>query len=211
MRKFVQFVKSRASIILAVLAVILMIVCSAPLSATTLIYKNFDELVSEADAIVSGTVKNIESHYGPGKSIYTFITLKDLRIVNGEYNQDTLGLRIEGGDVNGDRLRVHGAPKFKEGDSILIFLQGNGREEVPIVGWTQGIMRIVIDTTTQQEIITDNDGNRIFGINENNLIKEHRIQNEEQIIKMNGVSKKGNFSPGVTENGEVADLVAEKT
>ena len=52
----------------------------APVSAATLIYKDLDDLVNEADGILIGTVSDIvvNSH---GNDIYTYVTLGNLDII----------------------------------------------------------------------------------------------------------------------------------
>ena len=59
-------------------------VCTVRVHATTISYKNFDNLVTEASAIVEGTVENIESYYDEDHEIYTLVTFKELDILSGK-------------------------------------------------------------------------------------------------------------------------------
>ena len=190
---------SKAVAVMLALACISGIV--APAGATTLIYKNFDDLVTEAEAIVVGTVRQAESHYGPHKDIYTFVTLTDLQVIHGEYKQNALVLRLAGGEIDGVRVVFDGSPKFMSSEKFLIFLQGNGKHLVPIVGWTQGIFRITRDPDSQKDIITDYAGNRIFGVDKNELVKEYRRTRAVPLEDETGFIKGAAVHPGVMDNG----------
>lgn len=141
--------------------------------ATTLLYKNFNDLINESDGIVLGTVNNVESHYSPDREIYTFVTLKQLNIICGRYSQDTLVIRLKGGQVENEVLTVEGSPQFNPGDRVVLFLKRNGYNIVPIVGWTQGVFRVINDKTTGTEVIHDYQGNRVYGIEGKNILKEN--------------------------------------
>jgi len=149
----------------------------SPAGATMVLYESFPDLVEKSEGIVIGTVLAKESRYGADNAIYTFWTLGDLEIVSGVYTNPQLDLRILGGEVNGDQISVLGAPSFAIGERVLLFLRGNGRVPVPLVGWTQGVYRVRPDGAVE-----DHEGNRVFGIQNRRLEKEHRIAPGLQIV-----------------------------
>ena len=51
----------------------------------------------------------------------------------------------------------------------MLFLQGNGKQIVPIVGWSQGVFRI--ENLAGRQIVTDSDGNQVLGIVDNTIVK----------------------------------------
>ena len=151
-------------------------------SATTLLYESFDDLIAGADGIVVGTVTNVEARAVQDGPIYSYVTLSDLDIIYGAYRGKNFTIRIEGGEVRDHGLRVVGSPDFARGERVILFLVGNGRAIVPIVGWTQGVFRVSNDPKSDRAIVTDNHGNRVFGIRDGQLIKEQRVLSDAEII-----------------------------
>ena len=150
-------------------------------SATTVLHKDVDQLVQEADGIVIGTVRGTESRYGPGQDIYTFVSVDQVELLKGRYHQSSLTLRLEGGQVGNDILDIEGSPHFSSGDKVILFVKGNGKQMVPFVGWTQGVLRIKPDETGVEEI-TDHEGNRVLGLKEGKLIKERKHSGDLKIV-----------------------------
>lgn len=177
--------------------------------ATTLLYKNLDDLVSEADAVVAGTVQKTATHRGPENSPYTFVKLTKVEVLHGEYNRGDLTLRLKGGVIDGEGLEIHGSPSFSPSDRVIVFLRNNGRDMVPIVGWSQGVFRVSYDSDVREDIVTDHEGNRVFGVQDSDLVKEHRRPEETNIVDGAGSSTGPSFFPGVMEDGRVPALKGE--
>ena len=154
--------------------------------ATTLPYKGFEDLVREANGIVEGTVQEVTSRRVGRGEIYTYVTLSDLRIVKGRYERDQLTLLFEGGLVDGQGLHVHGSPTFREGERVIAFVEGNGQRAVPLVGWEQGLFRVVVNPETGERVISDSVGNRVFGVEDGRLVKESRVGTEAEILGQPG-------------------------
>jgi hypothetical protein len=156
--------------------------------ATTIQYKSFNDLVAEADAVVSGQVVSVESRFSSNKEdIYTFVTLKDVETLSGSYSASTVTLRLLGGYVGDKILDVAGSPGFRPNERVIIFVQGNGRNMVPIVGWSQGVFRIRNDAGTGLPMMVDHDGNRVFGLQGGTVIKERIHRSEATIVYPQGV------------------------
>lgn len=118
--------------------------------ATVLRYTGFNDLIQEADLILAGTVANIKSEWAQDKStIYTFVTLTDLEVLDGQYSGTTFTLRLEGGMMiedpvakTGKALRIPGVPDFRLGERIVAFVKDNTQALCPLVGWQQGVLRL---------------------------------------------------------------------
>lgn len=150
--------------------------------ATTLLYKDFRDLIREAEGVVEGTVEEVTSCKFEQGGIYTYVTLGDLRILKGQYDGDTLTLLFKGGLVDGQGLHLYGSPTFRESERVIAFLKGNGQQMVPLVGWEQGLFRVVTNPQTGERVISDSVGNRVFGIKNGQVIKESRITAEAEIL-----------------------------
>ena len=116
---------------------------SGPAAATTLLKLPFSEVARAADGVVSGIVAEIQSRRSQSGIIYSYVTLEDLEVLQGRYGGQTFTLRIEGGEVDGETQVVEGAPRFREGERVIVFVDGNGEQIVPIVGWEQGLFRVI--------------------------------------------------------------------
>ena len=157
--------------------------------ATIIQYKSFTDLVKESDAVVSGRVARIESKYSANKEdIYTFVTLDQVETLSGSYAASTLTLRFLGGHVDNDMLHVEGSPNFKQNEKVIVFVHGNGRYMVPVVGWTQGVFRVVPDAATGKEVVSDHEGNRVFGVQNGSILKDSTHEPEARIVGPQGMS-----------------------
>lgn len=167
------------------IALALLTICKVS-HATTLVKLSFDDLVQAADGVLAGTVADIVSRKAQDGMIYTFVTLDALEIIRGSYDGERFTLRLEGGEVEGEVLEVEGAPSFREGERVVVFVEGNGERIVPIAGWEQGLFRVIRDPATGREYISDAVGNRVFGIREGEVIKESRVGSEAELFGQRG-------------------------
>lgn len=186
----------------------LSIVCLAALlatnaGATTVTYAGLDTLVDEADGIVVGTVTGSDCRVGPDREIYTFVTVADLDILKGAYDQPTLTLRFQGGHVDGEVLEVEGSPRFALDDRVILFVRGNGEHIVPIVGWTQGVFRVKANADAVERVL-DHDGNRVLSVRGTYLLRERthastlRIAGSPAMVRQSRTAK---GAPGTSDDG----------
>jgi len=149
--------------------------------ATVLPYKNFDKLVAEADGVVVGTVQSVESRFvGHSKRIVTLVTLGDLDVMGAKYRKPTLTLRLEGGLVGNEGMHVEGSPDFATNERVLLFVQGNGRDLVPFVGWNQGVFRLR-DNGGETQVL-DADGNVVTGIDAGRVMRAGGAELDVHIV-----------------------------
>jgi hypothetical protein len=169
---------------------------------TILLKKSFDDLVVEADAIVVGTVTEIESLYGTGKDIYTLVTLTDLEILHGRLDDTNLTLRLLGGQIGGEFLEVAGSPKLARDERVLLFVHGNGREFVPIVGWTQGVFRLELDSATGKVKVKDHERNPVLEVRGREVVRHQLRRPETAIVPDLTRPQRPNGSAGVSDDDD---------
>ncbi|MBI5263956.1 MAG: hypothetical protein HY852_19280 [Bradyrhizobium sp.] len=175
-------------------------------SATVVLALKFDELVRMADGVVLGTVESVISRRDERKHIATYVTLTDLDLLTGSYQGKTLTLRFAGGTAENEIVEVEGSPTFHAKERVILFVSGNGEQLVPVLGWGQGVFRVVRDPQGGPEVISDSVGNRVFGIRDGQVVKERRVASELELFgpRMGGPSEatppKGGL--GRTETGE---------
>jgi hypothetical protein len=175
-------------------------------SATVVLALKFDELVRMADGVVLGTVESVVSRRDERKHIATYVTLTDLDLLTGSYQGKTLTLRFAGGAAENEIVEVEGSPTFHAKERVILFVSGNGEQLVPVLGWGQGVFRVVRDPQGGPEVISDSVGNRVFGIRDSQVVKERRVASELELFgpRMGGPSEatppKGGL--GRTETGE---------
>jgi hypothetical protein len=131
---------------------------------------------------VAARVASLESKYSPNKEIYTFITFDQVEAMSGNFHGQSLSLRFKGGRVGNDILDVEGSPNLQVNDRVVLFIQGNGKYMVPVVGWTQGVFRIVQDSKTGHQVIRDHEGNSVQGIRGGQVLREQKFQPESEIV-----------------------------
>lgn len=176
---------------------------TARADATTLLKKNLDDLLVEADGVVLATVDDVTSRVRDTRKgeIDTFVSLSNLQVLQGRYGAATLTLRLEGGEVDGVGLWLHGSPRFTPGERVLLFVRDNGKAIVPIVGWTQGVFRVATDAATGAQGVFDHDGNRVFGVANGEILKERRHPSEAIIVDDPSDPRQRGAHAGTTDDG----------
>ena len=145
-------------------------------------YLNFDELASNSEAVVHGTVSSIEGYRDEYNQIRSLITLVDLEYLNKELQNDKITFSQLGGSIASEQRKAHvsGVPKFYVGEEIIVFLSGD-QVVSPVVGWGQGLFRI--SRQNNKNIISDSDNNKIYGFVNDHLLKD--IINKPQLTYVN--------------------------
>ena len=127
----------------------------ARLSATSYLAVSFDDLLAKADMIFVGDVLNVqpfEIDYGKGPTIKTRVTF----VVRDPLFGTTSTLEIlefAGGEIGDIGEKVAEMPTFSPGDRRVVFARRQ-RSMNPIVGFTQGLMKITQDAAGLDVIMT---------------------------------------------------------
>jgi hypothetical protein len=122
----------------------LLLALPAAARATVLIPIEFRELVTLSTAIVHGRVTDVRAAWVDGRrSVETFVTIEAAEYMKGSLGE-TLTVRVPGGQIGRYRTIFVGAPEFRQGDEVVLFLRSyNGT--LSIVGVSQGAYRVVAD------------------------------------------------------------------
>jgi hypothetical protein len=119
-------------------------VCAAgaSLSATTLVPADFAQMARESELIVRGTVVSVQSQMaGPRQTIESLITLSVADTMKGTAGTRTV-FRVPGGRVGRYRRVMVGAPEFRAGDEVILFLKGRAPAIAMPYGLSQGVYRV---------------------------------------------------------------------
>jgi len=152
------------------LCVSVMVVMAASAGATTVLPVDLASMVDSADLIFVGTVIGSESvPTKDGSYAFTYVTFDVEQALKGVPRAGkTVTLRLAGGQVGSDVFTVEGAPAFALGGRHLLFVEGNDRYLVPLVGMFQGKLDFVESPTSHEPILVDYAGNAVDGIGAKN-------------------------------------------
>jgi hypothetical protein len=115
---------------------------SAPVvvRATVLVPIEFRELVAVASVIVHGRVTDAHAEWTDGRrSVETLVTVAASDYLKGDLGS-TFTIHVPGGQLGRYRTVFVGAPEFRAGDEVVLFLRANR-----IIGLSQGAFRVVAD------------------------------------------------------------------
>jgi len=127
-----------------VFILIAMLSAAAP-QATTLVSADLGELSRDALAIVRGRVARVDGRWTDDRrGIETIVTLDVDEYLKGDLGA-TGQFRIPGGRLGRFRSIVVGAPRFAVDDRVVVFLGAKGPMIPYLVGFSQGVYRVVPD------------------------------------------------------------------
>jgi len=107
------------------------------------------ELVEQSEQIMHGEV--VEIAYATSEDLgpdtlsfpHTFVTLRVDDPIKGGQPGDLVTLRFGGGPTDrGSILTASDIPLFGVGDPVVLFVEGNGHRACPLVGCSDGLVRI---------------------------------------------------------------------
>lgn len=151
--------------------------------------KSFGDLVREADLILEGTVGEKRSEWAEDRStIYTFITLFDIEVIDGAYEGTTFTLRMDGGEVEDagrmKGLKIPGTPEFSVGERVVLFVKDNTWDVCPLVGWGQGVLKVKKDPVNgKTKFFSSQNGNEIVGVDGDSLLESPVLQQNFSVIE----------------------------
>ena len=131
--------------------------------ATTVVEMTFSQVVDGAELIAVGTVSAIEETWDAARGMpFTDVTFSDVEVLKGAPGAAALTLRFLGGPApNGLTLAVSGMPRFAMNEQAVVFSSGNGAYACPLVGWWQGLYRVVLDDERNVLVVADHAWNRV--------------------------------------------------
>src|SRR3989442_8501304 len=122
-------------------ALIVLVMLAGPARATTFVGVSERTLVRAADAIVIGTIAQIETVAGADGTISTLVTLDVEETMKGHVER-RLALREPGGRIGDRTLWIAGAPRFRTGERQLLFLSAaaDGTAHTTALGMGQFVL-----------------------------------------------------------------------
>ncbi len=95
------------------------------------------ELTAQADLAVRGTVQTITSSK-EHQRIYTHVEVQVSETLKGRTASESVTLKLYGGAHGGLRIVVDGAPCFRAGEEVVLFLVANGSRTYDVVSLAEG-------------------------------------------------------------------------
>ena len=126
---------------------------AARVHAIVYVAADFQTLVSEAHIIVLGRVASLDPEWTEGRrGIETLLSLDVERTLKGSAG-DAIVVRVPGGQMGPYLSVMPGAPRFAEGEEVVLFLAGAPPEVPHILALSQGVFRVVRDPNTGARIV----------------------------------------------------------
>jgi len=101
-----------------------------------MIEMSIEELTYEADAILTGRVKDMESRWNEEKTlIYTYVTVSVTEYIEMIPEIEELKeviVKVRGGEVGDIGVKVSDTPEFMRGEEVFLFLRRDRIEKLPI-------------------------------------------------------------------------------
>ena len=137
------------------LALAITLSCAVPARATTYLPVTFDELIARADVIFVGEVIDVRPFSldtRDGLIIKTRVTFRVSDPLWGTTSALEL-FEFFGGELGGIGMAIAEMPKFAVGDRRVVFARRE-RSINPIVGFTQGLLRVTRDAGGVDRVFT---------------------------------------------------------
>jgi len=120
--------------------------------ATTLVRLHFQDLVRYSSAIARLRCISAQTRLEDGE-VWTD-TVFDVVQRDKGFLPAQIVVRQPGGKFGHLQSHVEGAPEFRPGEEVFLFLTGRPGKQFFVVGWTQGTFRIRRDIRTGRETVT---------------------------------------------------------
>jgi hypothetical protein len=135
--------------------------------ATTVIPPDFDSLVGTADYVVRAVVKSVRAEWRPDPTkpgqhyIGTLVALDVKEVIKGAPPQP-LVLDLVGGSLEGREMVIVDSPRFVVGQESILFVHGNGRNIIPLVGLSHGYYPVRRDKRTGRDEVLRSNGQPLY-------------------------------------------------
>lgn len=128
--------------VLTVLLVAAVVSSASPLRALTVLPATFEELVKESTVVVHGRVSDVRAAWTADRTtIQSTVTLEVLDALKGTATE-TASFVVPGGEAGGRIVVLPGAPVFRAGDEVVVFLRGAAPRMPEPVGLSLGVYRV---------------------------------------------------------------------
>jgi hypothetical protein len=121
-------------------------------SATTAILLSDEQLITSSRVILLGEIKSAKAQWNLNhENIETYVKVKVSTVLKGELQHDEIVFRQLGGTVGDASTVIFGAPSYKAGDRVLLFLDTARDGTLRIAHLFQGKYDVVEDTASGQQ------------------------------------------------------------
>jgi hypothetical protein len=134
------------------MAIVAAVCAAATANATTVIPLDLQQMTARASVIVRGHVVSLRTQMTGSVSVETVVTMQASSYLKGSFGPQ-LTFRVPGGTVGVLRSVIVGAPVLHEGDEVVVFLSGTGAMIPSIVGFNQGVFRVMVDGATGGQVV----------------------------------------------------------
>ncbi len=136
---------------------------------TTVVPLRVSEIQKKSELIFVGTAGKAETRFEEGKkTIRTYVPFRVLKILKGKAPGKGFRLRLEGGKVGKEVLKIPGMPRFEEHKTYLCFVRGNGKSLSPITGFWQGLLEI--RTMGKRQVLVNQKGLELIGVKNDRFV-----------------------------------------
>jgi hypothetical protein len=124
------------------------------LGATVLVPTDLKDLSKSAYAIVHGRVVSVQAQWSEdARHIESLVSISAIDYLKGNLGA-TVTIRVPGGELGRYRSVMVGAPTFREGDEVVLFL-GTSPPAMPyLLGLGQGVYRLTRATPTSEPLVS---------------------------------------------------------
>jgi hypothetical protein len=132
-----------------------LVVALAPaLCATVLLPGDLGDIARGATVIVRGTVVDVQVEWANGRRrVETIVTLDVSETYKGDMGR-RLSFTVPGGVIGRYRSVTIGAPSFRQGEEVVLFLGAQPPSLPYLLGLGQGVFRVQRDARTGQTTVT---------------------------------------------------------
>ena len=126
---------------------------ASPLSALTVKPLTFPQLVGESAAVLHGRVAEVRGQWtADRRAIESLVVVEAIDYLKGAWGE-RVTVRVPGGQVGPMVNLIPGAPRFAEGDRVVLFLRADGPAVPVITGTSQGVYRVSTDARSGAAIV----------------------------------------------------------
>ena len=127
--------------------------CASAAQATVLVPGTLADLVRDAQVIVRGRVSGVYPQFADGRRrIETVVVIDADGYLKGDFGEQFV-FKVPGGEIGRYRNVMVGAPVFRAGDDVVLFLSSQGPELPHLVGFSQGVLRLVPEAGTGRALV----------------------------------------------------------
>jgi hypothetical protein len=138
-----------------ILAILTALALSAStLSATVVLPAEFSEVVTGSQIIVYGRIADVRPEWTDGRRrIETVVTVEAASFLRGTPTA-TVSFRVPGGQIGRLKSITVGAPEFRAGEEVVLFLRSQGPSMPQVFGLHQGVYRVKLDARTGDRLVS---------------------------------------------------------